>query len=385
MNYILADYAIKEGESRGRLHKENLLDINHNSLYSIDKDRIINSSAFRRLQYKTQVFVNHEGDHYRTRLTHSLEVSRVANSIAMGLGLNRDLTEVIALAHDLGHPPFGHAGEDALNLKMKEFNGFSHNIHTLKIITDIETRYVEYNGLNLTWESIEGIVKHNGSIDKDKKLDCYLEGYNKIHELDLYRSASLEAQVAAIADDITYNSHDIEDGIRAGLVRIEDIYDVPVIGRVYQQIVESYKGAKQELLIGEARKRSMYNMISDVINNSKLCLSDHNVKNVEEVRKFDKNLITFSHEYEKANLAIKEFLYNSVYKHKKLNRMKAKANKIISNLFDFYFSHPECFLDSQEFLERSKKDKNILANFVSDYIAGMTDRFAIKEYEELIG
>ena len=229
IDFELAPFAVDESKSSGRLYPENYDDSKYRSVFGRDRDRIINSSAFRRLQYKTQVFVNHEGDHYRTRLTHSLEVAQIARWIAGALKVNKDLAEIVSLAHDLGHTPFGHAGEDALNEKMIDFGGFSHNGHTLKIITKLETRFIEFEGLNLSWEMLEGVVKHNGPITDSAKLHDYIRDYNFKHDLDIKNFPSIESQISAISDDIAYNNHDIEDGLRAELFKIEELFELPII------------------------------------------------------------------------------------------------------------------------------------------------------------
>lgn len=388
-NVELASYAVIEEKSRGRFYRELEDDSKYRSIFGRDRDRIINSSAFRRLQYKTQVFVNHQGDHYRTRLTHSLEVAQVARWISGALQANKDLAEVVSLAHDLGHTPFGHAGEDALNEKMKVFGGFSHNIHTLKIITKIETRFIDFEGLNLSWEVLEGVVKHNGPIVDDLKVNGYVKEYNQEYDLDLKRFPSIEAQISAASDDIAYNNHDIEDGLRAGLFEVEEIFSLPVIGKIYQDILAKYPKIKHELLVGEAKKKFTLMMVLDLIEQSKKNIVRNNIKTEEDVRNFGKFLVHFSSKIEEAHQALKKFLLENMYRHSEVNRMTANAKKIIDGLFDFYMNNPNCmpsergFL-AQKVLENGNKDKKELAIIVSDYIAGMTDRFAIKEFNELV-
>ncbi|MBM3580054.1 MAG: deoxyguanosinetriphosphate triphosphohydrolase [Alphaproteobacteria bacterium] len=365
--------AVDEARSRGRLHGELYDDSRFRSVFGRDRDRIIGSSAFRRLQYKTQVFVNHEGDHYRTRLTHSLEVAQIARWIAGALKVNKDLAEIVSLAHDLGHPPFGHAGEEALNEKMQAFGGFSHNAHTLKLITKIESRFIEFEGLNLSWEMLEGVVKHNGPI---LEPHGYIAEYNSLHDLDLKNFSSIEAQISAISDDIAYNNHDIEDGLRADLFRVEQLFDLPAVGKIYQEIRKKYPQIKREMLVGEAKKYLTLAMVTDVIETTQRNLSRYQIKNEEEVRKLGKSLVHFSPPMEIAHQKLKKFLLENMYRHPIVNRMTAEAKKVVSGLFDFYTHSPK-HLSMQKIT-----DKKTLAIVVSDYIAGMTDRFAIKEFED---
>lgn len=381
INFELAPFAVNEEKSRGRLYLETYDDSKYRSVFGRDRDRIINSSAFRRLQYKTQVFVNHTGDHYRTRLTHSLEVAQIARWIAGALKVNKDLAEIVSLAHDLGHPPFGHAGEDALHNKMKEFGGFSHNAHTLKIITKIETRFIEFPGLNLSWEMLEGVVKHNGPLHEDEMCDYIIE-YNRKHDLDLKNYASLEAQISAIADDIAYNNHDIEDGLRADLFMIEDLFLLPVVGKIYQEIREEYPELKREMWVGEAKKRLTLAMVVDVIKNTEKNLLDAQIKTENDVRNSKKTLVNFSAEMEIAHQAIKKFLMKNMYRHPRVNQMTDDAKKVISGLFDYFMQNPQKLPD-REFELAKVSNKKDLAIVISDYIAGMTDRFAIKEFQRI--
>jgi len=377
------NYAIDENFSRGRLIKEKFFAYQINP-YAVDYERIINSSAFRRLQYKTQVFVNHQGDHFRTRLTHSLEVAQIARSLALLLGLNRDLAENISLAHDLGHAPFGHAGEEALNNKMKNYGGFSHNAHTLKIITKLETRFVEFEGLNLSFEMLEGVAKHNGRFTKIDQINPYILSYNKTFNLELDKSPSLEAQISSLADDIAYNNHDIEDGIRAELFSFEELFFIPVIGEIYQQILEEYPKIKREILVGEAKKRITAVMIEDVIYESEKNLINYNITSYNQVKEFPTFLISFSQEMMKVIQTIKIFLMKKMYRHKIVNNMTNSANQIISDLFDYYFSNQKemaIILKDQFYQSLSDFDK---ADLIADYIAGMTDRFAINNHKTLM-
>ena len=388
INFELASFAVDEEKSRGRLHSETYDDAKYRSVFGRDRDRIINSSAFRRLQYKTQVFVNHEGDHYRTRLTHSLEVAQIARWIAGALKVNKDLAEIVSLAHDLGHTPFGHAGEDILNEKMHEFGGqgleFSHNAHTLKIITKLETRFIEFEGLNLSWEMLEGVVKHNGPISDKSRLHAYIADYNLKHDLDLKNFPSIESQISAISDDIAYNNHDIEDGLRAELFEVEELFSLPLVGKIYQEILAKYPQIKRELLVGEAKKLLTLAMVIDVINNTQKNILENKIDSEKAVRCCGKFLVNFSPEMEIAHQALKKFLMQNMYRHSTVNRMTANAKKIISGLFDFYMSSPSCLPDERAEVAVKISDEKFLAILVSDYIAGMTDRFAIKEFEQLV-
>ncbi len=383
IDFQLVDYAVNESKSRGRLFSESYDDSKYRSVFGRDRDRIINSSAFRRLQYKTQVFVNHEGDHYRTRLTHSLEVAQIARWIAGALLVNKDLAEIVSLAHDLGHPPFGHAGENALNEKMKDFGGFSHNAHTLKIITKIETRFIEFEGLNLSWEMLEGVVKHNGPLLNFSAIEEYILRYNLRHDLDLKNYSSLESQISAISDDIAYNNHDLEDGLRANLFEVEQLFDLPLVGKIYREILRNYPKIKREMLVGEAKKRLTLAMVLDVIENSKKNIAQNCIKSESEVRNFSAQLVRFSPEMESAHRGLKNFLMRNMYRHEVVNKMTNDAKKIVSEIFDFYFSDPRNLgFERAEFAQKIE-DKKELAVFIADYIAGMTDRFAIKEFEKI--
>jgi len=384
LNFELASFAVDEEKSRGRLYKETYDDSKYRSVFGRDRDRIINSSAFRRLQYKTQVFVNHEGDHYRTRLTHSLEVAQIARWIAGALKVNKDLAEIVSLAHDLGHTPFGHAGEDMLNEKMRDFGGFSHNAHTLKIITKLETRFIEFEGLNLSWEMLEGVVKHNGPITDESKLHGYIADYNSRHDLDLKNFPSIESQISAISDDIAYNNHDIEDGLRAELFFVEELFSLPLVGKIYQEILAKYPQIKRESLVGEAKKLLTLAMVIDVIGNTQKNILENKVDSEKAVRECGKFLVNFSPEMEIAHQSLKSFLMQNMYRHPTVNRMTANAQKIISRLFDFYMNSPNRLPDERAAVAKKITDQKTLAILISDYIAGMTDRYAIKEFEELL-
>ena len=378
----LASYAVGYGDARPRFYNESFM-AHQNNPFAIDYERVINSSAFRRLQYKTQVFVNHQGDHYRTRLTHSLEVAQIARSIALALFLNRDLAENISLAHDLGHTAFGHAGEEALNHKMLKYNGFSHNAQTFKIITKLETRFVDFEGLNLSFEMLEGVAKHNGRFKNTSEIPTYIANYNQKYDLLLNLSPSLEAQISSLSDDIAYNNHDLEDGLRAGLFDVEELFYLPMIGDVYHQIISFHKNLKREILVGEAKKRITNLMIADVILATKFNIQKNQIKTIDDVRNFSNFLVSFSDEMMKVNQALKIFLMKKMYRHNIVNNMTCNASQIIFDLFDYYISNPQIMADNLQDQLYFEKDQMQKASLIADYIAGMTDRFAINIHQNL--
>src|SRR5437899_985343 len=313
----LAPYASKPEESRGRLHPEPEHAVR--SPFQRDRDRIIHSTAFRRLKHKTQVFVYHEGDHYRTRLTHSLEVAQIARAICRTLRLDEDLGEAVALAHDLGHTPFGHAGEEALHAAMKPFGGFDHNAQTLRILTKLEERYAEFNGLNLTWETLEGAVKHNGPLLKDGRtlsdLPAAIVEYCQDHDLELGGHAGPEAQVAALSDDIAYNNHDIDDGLRAGLFGVADLLDLPLVGKMFSLVEKKYPGIAPSRLIHEAIRRMINAMVVDVLAETKKRLAEAAPKSVADIRALGRPVVGFSPAMTATDRTIKAFLYKRMYEH----------------------------------------------------------------------
>ncbi|MFM7619982.1 MAG: deoxyguanosinetriphosphate triphosphohydrolase [Alphaproteobacteria bacterium] len=382
VNNSLASYAINEQNLRPRLYPEKKL-IYPKNPFAIDYERIINSSAFRRLQYKTQVFVNHQGDHYRTRLTHSLEVAQIARSIANALKLNRDLAENISLVHDFGHTPFGHAGEEALNKKMLQYRGFSHNTHTFKIITKLETRFADFEGLNLSWEMLEGVAKHNGRFKDLVGVADYILNYNEIFDLQLNLSPSLEAQISAIADDIAYNNHDLEDGLRAGLFSVDDIFFLPIIGEIYQEIIENFQHLPREILVGEAKKIITNQMIFDVIENTKKNLLIHNIESFADVQNHRNFLVNFSSDMLKTNQILKDFLMKKMYRHSIVNQMSSSAHQVISGLFDYYLANPQVIGNSIKDKSYLNYDIALQADLIADYIAGMTDRYAINLHQQI--
>ena len=384
--HALACYACRPEDSRGRLHGEP--DSPTRSPFQRDRDRIIHSAAFRRLQYKTQVFVYHEGENYRTRLTHSLEVSQIARSISRVLGLDEDLAEALALAHDLGHTPFGHAGEDALQDVLTEYGGFDHNAQSLRIVTKLERRYVEFEGLNLTWETLEGLVKHNGpltgplAVKKDWPLPGAIAEYALLHDLDLDSFAGAEAQVAALSDDIAYNNHDIDDGLRAGLFTIEDLADVPLVGPLFRTVAAEYPQAEMSLHIHEVVRRMIGIMILDLIEETRRRIAAFAPRSADEVRRLGRPLVAFSDEMRANDAALRQFLFVNMYRHFTVNRMTSKGRRVVKDLFRLLFAEPECLPPEWRRLADGKGTAKT-ARVVADYIAGMTDRFALDEHRRL--
>ena len=373
----LAPYAVSAATARGRLHHEP--EANTRSPWQRDRDRVIHSSAFRKLQYKTQVFVNHEGDFYRTRLTHSLEVSQVARSISRALGLDEDLTEALALAHDLGHPPFGHAGEEALNVSMKPWGGFDHNAQSLRIVTLLESRYAGWDGLNLTWETLEGLVKHNGPL---RHPVPYIADYNDRHRLDLHTQPSAEAQVAAIADDVAYHSHDLDDGLRARLFAIDDLKHLPVVGDSLAAARKSSLDVPPPRLRHEMLRRVIDAMVSDLIAESGRRLAKLEPDSPDAIRRHKHRVIGFSPAMADANQAIKDFLFARMYRHWRVNRMSAKAKRLTEDLYRLLHADPTMLPDDWR-ARAGEGGMQRSATIVGDYIAGMTDRYAMDEHKRL--
>jgi dGTPase len=373
-----APYAAKPEESRGRLHPEPEHEMR--SPFQRDRDRIIHSTAFRRLKHKTQVFVYHEGDHYRTRLTHSLEVAQIARDASRTLGLNEDLAETVGLAHDLGHTPFGHAGEEALNNAMASYGGFSHNDQTLRILTRLEHGYAEFDGLNLTWETLEGTVKHNGLLDAP--LPPSIAEYNARHDLRVDTYPGPEAQVAALADDIAYNNHDIDDGLRAGLFAVADLADVPLVGPVFHEVTQRYPGLDEPRLIHESVRRMIDRMVRDMVAETRSRLADAKVKSADDIRALGRPVAAFSESMRENDRALKRFLHERMYRHYRVNRMSLKARRVVHELFGLFLAEPEC-LPSEWRAAAQTGSEAERARIVADYLAGMTDRFALDEHRRL--
>jgi dGTPase len=373
----LARYAVSPATARGRLHHEP--EAETRSPWQRDRDRIIHSSAFRKLQYKTQVFVNHEGDFFRTRLTHSIEVAQIARSLSRALGLDEDLTEALSLAHDLGHPPFGHSGEEALNLAMKPFGGFDHNAQSLRIVTLLESRYAAWDGLNLTWETLEGLVKHNGPL---RHPVAYIADYNERHRLDLGTQPSAEAQVAAIADDVAYHSHDLDDGLRARLFAIDDLKHLPVVGAALAEARMSSLDVPPPRLRHEMLRRVINAMVNDLITESGARLAKLAPDSADAIRRHKQRVISFSAPMADANQAIKDFLFARMYRHWRVNRMAAKAKKLTEELFRLFHANPSMLPDDWR-ARAGEGGTARAAATVADYVAGMTDRYAMDEHRRL--
>ncbi len=364
----LAVYAAHPEHSRGRRHQEGS-PAGRNE-FQRDRDRIIHSSAFRRLEYKTQVFVNHEGDLFRTRLTHSIEVAQIGRGIARNLGLHEDLVEAVALAHDLGHTPFGHAGQDALNSCMKEFGGFEHNLQSLRVVDELEQKYAEFDGLNLTFETREGILKHC-SRENAKTLGDVGERFLHGH------SPSLEAQVANLADEIAYNNHDVDDGLRSGLITLEQLEQVALFARHLAEVRAKYAGLTGRRLIHETIRRMINAQVTDLCTQSAARIAELGPADIEAIRA-SKPLIAFSAEMQQQQVELKKFLRSHLYKHYKVNRMSSKATRIVRELYHAFTE--DVALMPDDFQLMAKDDK---ARAVADYIAGMTDRYAILEHRRL--
>jgi dGTPase len=393
MTAMLAPFACLPDASRGRLFPEAMSTFR--SAFQRDRDRIIHSSAFRRLKHKTQVFVEHEGDYYRTRLTHSIEVAQVARTITGVLGLNTDLAECIALAHDLGHTPFGHTGEDALARLMAPYGGFDHNAQALRIVTRLERHYADFDGLNLTWESLEGIAKHNGPVigpnadaghahDADA-LPYALAEVNALWDLELHTHASAEAQVAAIADDVAYSHHDLHDGLRSGLFSEDDLMELPVTGPAFEVVDRLWPGLDRMRRRHEALRRVFGTMVEDVIAVARGRLEAAQPKSVDEIRAMGTTVIRFSKPLYQDLKAVRGFLFQRMYRAPSVMKERARVTAMLDELFPLFLRQPELLPQEwQGDIARAEGDVE-LARIVADYVAGMTDRFAIQEHTRLCG
>ncbi len=372
-----APWAVQPDAARGRLHAEP--ESATRSPWQRDRDRIIHSTAFRRLQYKTQVFVNHEGDFYRTRLTHSLEVAQIARSVARELGLDEDLTEALALAHDLGHPPFGHAGEDALSAATKAFGGFDHNAQSLRVVTMLEARYATFDGLNLTWETLEGLAKHNGPL---RKPPPYVLEYTAKHDLELTTFASAEAQVAALADDIAYHSHDLDDGWRAQLFTQTDLSHLPVVGEALAEARVCGLDVPPARLRHETIRRVINTLVTDLVAETRRRIAALAPKDAAAIRAARLPVVAFSPPMAEANRAIKDFLFARMYRNWRVNRMTSKARRLTGEVFSLL--HADTALLPDHWRGRAGEPGTARAAVtVADYVAGMTDRFARDEHRRL--
>ena len=375
-NRSLASYATFSKSSKGRMKNENETDVR--TCFQRDRDRILHSSAFRRLKHKTQVFLNEQGDYYRTRLTHTLEVSQISRSIAFALNLNEDLTEAIALSHDLGHPPFGHAGEEILNSKMLDFGGFDHNEQALRIICDLEKRYHNFNGLNLSWETIEGIIKHNGKILEPRD---YISKIDSKFNFLLNLNTSLEGQVAAVADDIAYLTHDFDDGLNAGILKINQIEDLPIITKILKDIISNSKNITDQILTHEFVRKLVSILVNDIIINTKRNLNKFDIHNVDSVRLNSEILVSFSKETLIQLKIIREFLLKKMWRHPKVENSKKLGKQVIAELFDLFFDKPNELEKLQALQDRSVFTPNNdieLARVVTDKISSLTDRNALE-------
>ncbi|MFA5938355.1 MAG: deoxyguanosinetriphosphate triphosphohydrolase [Sinimarinibacterium sp.] len=373
----LAPYAADDRHSRGRRHPEP--GPGHRSEYQRDRDRIIHSAAFRRLEYKTQVFVNHEGDLFRTRLTHSIEVAQIARTMARNLHLNEELCEAVSLAHDLGHTPFGHAGQDALNTSMKPYGGFEHNAQSLRVVEELEDKYAEFRGLNLMFDTREGILKHCSAARARTLGDVGERFLNRTQP-------SLEAQLANRADEIAYNNHDIDDGLRARLLTIEQLRDVPLFRRHHDEVLQRYGQIHPKQQRHETTRRIINTLVVDLTESSRQALSAADIAGIDDVRRMHEPLICFSAEVRSENEALKRFLREQLYSHPQVYRIMVKAKRVVTELFDAFLADPRLlppdFLESARRMEASEGESG-RARAVADYIAGMTDRYALDEYERL--
>ncbi len=385
-----AIFASAPHASLGRLYPEAPCSLR--TPYQRDRDRIVHSAAFRRLTYKTQVFIYHEGDHFRTRLTHSLEVAQIARTMARTLALDEDLAEAISLAHDLGHTPFGHAGEEALHAAMLDHGGFDHNAQSLRIVTKLEHRYAAFDGLNLSWETLEGLVKHNGPLTdkagspigryRDAGLPHAIRAYATTHDLQLSTFASAEAQIAAIADDIAYNNHDIDDGLRAGLITLDGLRDVALPGQLITEVEERYPGIAQNRLIYEVNRRLITVMVLDVLNETKKRLAALQPRSACDVRNASAPVVAFSAGMAEALAELRRFLFANLYMHDKIKRIMTDAKEVVRDVFMHYAAAPN-ELPEEWRHSLNAADPALRARHVCDFVAGMTDRLAIETHKRL--
>ena len=376
-----AIFASRPGASRGRLFEESVSTFR--SCFQRDRDRIIHCSAFRRLKHKTQVFVEHEGDYFRTRLTHSIEVAQVARTIAGVLGLNQELTEAVALAHDLGHTHFGHTGEDALDELMAPYGGFDHNAQAVKIVTDLERHYADFDGLNLTWETLEGIAKHNGPVTGE--LPYALADYNARHDLELHTYASAEAQVAALADDIAYNNHDLHDGLRAELFSTDEIAELPILRDCFAAVDQKYPGLNYYRRRHEALRRFFGILVDDVMAVARHNLADLDPHTAQDIRDAGRPMVRFSDGLWQDLKVIRKFLFTRMYRAPSVVVVRKDVTMKIKALFPLFMERPDLLPKQWRKDVAEVRDETALARIVCDYIAGMTDRFALQQYDDLIG
>jgi dGTPase len=373
---MLAPYAATDKTSRGRRYPE--ASPANRSEYQRDRDRIIHSAAFRRLEYKTQVFINHEGDLFRTRLTHSIEVAQIARSIARALGLNEDLTEAIALAHDLGHTPFGHSGQDALNECLRDYGGFEHNLQSLRVVDVLEERYAEFPGLNLTFETREGILKH-----------CSLKNARELGELGKRflekTQPGLEAQLVNIADEIAYNNHDVDDGLRSGLLALEQLKPIALFAGQYDEVLQRYPDIPPRRAIYETIRRMINQVVTDLIENSRRRIAQSGIQDIEDVRRHPEPLIAYTPEAAEKSRELKRFLRQNLYAHERVTRMMGEAVQIVRQLFEAFMKDANLLPPQYQEKLRQPNGAGAQARIVADYIAGMTDRYAMREHARLLG
>ncbi|NNE82294.1 MAG: deoxyguanosinetriphosphate triphosphohydrolase [Silicimonas sp.] len=375
-----AEYASEPAASRGRLYPED--ESTFRSCFQRDRDRIIHASAFRRLKHKTQVFIEHEGDYYRTRLTHSIEVAQVARTISGALGLNAELTEAVALAHDLGHTPFGHTGEDALGLLMEPFGGFDHNAQALRIVTNLERHYAKFDGLNLTWETLEGIAKHNGPVTG--QLPWALSEYQALHDLELDTYASAEAQVAAISDDVAYNHHDLHDGLRAELFSTDELAELPILQDCFARVDTLYPGLNYYRRRHEALRRFFGILVEDVIGVANESLARIKPHTPEDIRRAGFQIIRFSDPVFQDLKVIRQFLFDRMYRAPSVVEKRKEVTEVVEQLFPFFLQNPDTLPKQWRKDVEEASSQTALARLVSDYIAGMTDRFALQCHARFI-
>ena len=362
-------------QSKGRFFKEIKTSLRND--FQRDRDRIIHSTAFRRLKHKTQVFVNTSGDHFRTRITHSLEVSQIARTLAKFFNLNEDLSETLSLAHDLGHTPFGHAGEESLNICMRNFGGFDHNIQTLRIITLLENRYYNFRGLNLSIETLDGLIKHNGPVINLTKFNQILGNNFFKKKIKFSLNSSLEAQLASISDDIAYNSHDLEDGLKSNLFKLKDLKNIPVLDKIIKKHIKKTNKYSIDLIIRQIIREIINEMVSDVISTTSKNITIHKIKNLNDIYNTKIQLVTFSTKMKIFDTKIKKFLKQKMYFHKKVNSKTNFGRKVITKLFTSIRHNPKKYIDIKKY------NNSNLERIICDYIAGMTDRYAINLYNQI--
>jgi dGTPase len=362
-------------KSRGRFNKEKKNNLRND--FQRDRDRIIHSTAFRRLKHKTQVFVNTSGDHFRTRITHSLEVSQISRTLSKFFNLNEDLSETLSLAHDLGHTPFGHAGEEALNSCMKKYGGFDHNIQTLRIVTMLENRYYNFNGLNLTLETLDGLIKHNGPVKNMIKHNNILGKNFFNNKINFSTNTSLEAQISSISDDIAYNSHDLEDGLKSNLFKLTDLHNIPVLSNIVLKHIKKLKKYSIDLIVRQIIREIINEMVSDVIKTTQKNIKLNNIKSLKDIYNFDRQIVCFSGKMKNFDITIKRFLKQKMYFHRSVNAKTNYGKLIIKNLFLLIKKKPKNYINISKYKNLS------IERIICDYIAGMTDRFAINLYKKI--